>query len=226
VARVRSPRTLVGLAVLALVVVLVAVGLPLINFGPAPSAPPSAPLSSGLPFVPDSPAAPGSSVSPGSSSAITPATPFPTGTGLPLASGATPAPQNGEPGIVATRIQVPRLGIDLPVVEGDGVDAPLHMAAHYPGTSWPGGGSNIYLYAHARQQMFQNLWDAQLGDLVYLDLADGSERVYQVSKIEPDIAWDDLSVLDPTPTEQLTLQTCTGTLDTDPRFLVIATPVS
>ena len=224
-ARVGLPRNFVGLAVLALAILLVVVGVPLVASSLSPSAPASTPPASGLPFVPDSPAAQGPTGSPGQSTTSTPA-PATSVQGLPSTDGATPVPVNGESGIVATRVQVPRLGIDLPVVEGDGVDAPLHMAAHYPGTAWPGGGSNIYLYAHARQQMFQNLWNAQLGDLVYLDLVDGSQRVYQVTKIEPDIAWNDLSVLDPTPTEQLTLQTCTGTQDTDPRFLVIATPVS
>jgi len=225
VARVGLPRNFVGLAVLALAILLAVVGVPLVASSLSPSAPASTAPASGLPFVPDSPAAQGPTGSPGQSATSTPA-PGTSVQGLPSTDGSTPAPVNGESGIVATRVQVPRLGIDLPVVEGDGVDAPLHMAAHYPGTAWPGGGSNIYLYAHARQQMFQNLWNAQLGDLVYLDLVDGSQRVYQVTKIEPDIAWNDLSVLDPTPTEQLTLQTCTGTQDTDPRFLVIATPVS
>lgn len=224
-AGVRLPRSFVGLAVLALAILLAVVGVPMVASTLSPSAPASTAPASGLPFVPDSPAAQGPTAAPGQSGASTPA-PGTSSQGLPSTDGATPVPANGESGIVATRIQVPRLGIDLPIVEGDGVDAPLHMAAHYPGTAWPGGGSNIYLYAHARQQMFQSLWNAQLGDLIYLDLVDGSQRVYQVSKIEPDIAWNDLSVLDPTPTEQLTLQTCTGTQDTDPRFLVIATPVS
>jgi LPXTG-site transpeptidase (sortase) family protein len=110
------------------------------------------------------------------------------------------------------------------IVEGDGLDAPLGRAAHYPGTSWPGGGSNIYLYAHARDGMFIKLWDAQVGDEVVLTLVDGSERRYVVSEIRPKVTWDDMSVLQPTPTEELSLQTCTAYLDTAPRFLVIAVP--
>lgn len=211
--RVRSPRTLVGLAVLAAVVILVVVAVPFVAPLVAPGPTTSTPTSPGLPYVPPD----------GGSAAPSPAA---TGAIAPATNGASPTPFDGEPGIVATRVVVPRLSIDLPVVEGDGVDAPMGMAAHYPGTSWPGGGSNIYLYAHARKQMFQNLWDTQLGDLVFVDLVDGGERVYQVTQIEPDIPWNDMSVVDPTPSEQLTLQTCTGTQDTDPRFLVIATPVS
>jgi LPXTG-site transpeptidase (sortase) family protein len=110
------------------------------------------------------------------------------------------------------------------IVEGDGVDAPLGKVAHYPGTAWPGGGSNIYLYAHARDGMFISLWNAVIGDKVVLTLVDGSQRRYVVSRIRPSVRWNDMSVLDPTPTEQLTLQTCTSYQVTAPRFIVIAVP--
>lgn len=153
------------------------------------------------------------------SSADTSAPPLATGSGEPTSAGTAP------PGIIANRILVPRLGIDLPVVDGDGIDAPLHEAAHYPGTSWPGGGSNIYLYAHARQNDFQPLWDAQIGDRIFLQVADGSDRIYEVTEIRPDVPWNSMEVVEPTASEQLTLQTCTGTEPTDPRFLVIAVPV-
>jgi LPXTG-site transpeptidase (sortase) family protein len=112
----------------------------------------------------------------------------------------------------------------MPIVEGDGVDAPLGKVAHYPGTSWPGGGSNIYLYAHARDGMFITLWNAHIGDEVVLTLVDGSQRRYVVSKILPGVPWNDMSVLDPTPTEQLSLQTCTSYQMTAPRFMVLAVP--
>ena len=65
---------------------------------------------------------------------------------------------------------------------------------------------------------------AQLGDEVVLTLVDGSQRRYVVSEIRPKVVWNDMSVLAPTPTEQLTLQTCTSYQQTAPRFLVIAIP--
>jgi len=40
------------------------------------------------------------------------------------------------------------------------------------------------------------------------------------------VAWNAVQYLDPTPTEQLTLQTCTSYENTAPRFLVIAVPKS
>jgi LPXTG-site transpeptidase (sortase) family protein len=136
----------------------------------------------------------------------------------------SPTPAVSPHPIRANRIEIPRLGIDLRIVEGDGFDAPLNKAAHYPTTSWPGGGTNIYLYGHARDGMFIKLWDARLGDEIVLTLVDGSQRRYVVSRILPAVRWNDMSVLDPTPTEQLTLQTCTTYEQTAPRFLVIAIP--
>jgi LPXTG-site transpeptidase (sortase) family protein len=126
--------------------------------------------------------------------------------------------------ILATRITIHRLAIDLPAVEGDGVDAPLDKAAHFPGSGWPGGGTNIYLYAHARTGMFLSLWDARDGDLVVLTLADGTDRTYVVDTVLPRVPWDAVRYLAPTRTEQLTLQTSTSYTATAPRFLVIAHP--
>ena len=127
-------------------------------------------------------------------------------------------------GIRANRIKIATLGIDLAVVEGDGVDTPIGKVAHYPGSAWPGGGSNIYIYGHARVGMFLPLWQIHIGDTVEMDLVDGTSRTYVVTKILPKVPYDAVSYLAPTPTEQLTLQTCTSYYPTAPRFIVIAVP--
>lgn len=154
--------------------------------------------------------------SPGTTATL-PAIPTPPASGSPSAS-TEPA------GVVAKRIRIDQLGIDLRIVEGDGVDAPLNKAAHYPGTGWPGGGTNIYIYAHAQTGMFLSLWDAQVGDAIVLDLADGTTARYVVTVVKPKVAWNALQYLAPTPTEQLTLQTSTSYTATAPRFVVIAVP--
>lgn len=138
--------------------------------------------------------------------------------------GTTPSVSPGA-GIVAVRIEMPRLAIDLPIVEGDGIEAPLHKAAHYPGSAWPDGGSNIYIYAHAQTGMFLNLWGVHLGDEVILTLVDSSTRTYQVAAVMPRVPWDNVRLLGSTPDEQLTLQTSTSYYATAPRFVVIARPV-
>ncbi|HEY8637464.1 MAG TPA: sortase, partial [Candidatus Limnocylindrales bacterium] len=129
-----------------------------------------------------------------------------------------------EGGIRANRIRIARLAIDLAIIEGDGIDAPIGKAAHYPGSAWPDGGSNIYIYGHARDGMFITLWQARAGDAIELDLVDGTSRQYVVTDILPKVPWDAVTYLEPTKTEQLTLQTSTSYYATAPRFVVIAVP--
>jgi LPXTG-site transpeptidase (sortase) family protein len=136
----------------------------------------------------------------------------------------TPSPR--PVGIVARRIRIPRLEIDLRIIEGDGVDAPMGKAAHYPGTGWPDSGSNVYIYAHAQTGMFLTLWDAKVGDEIFLDLADDTTRRFVVTDVRPRVKWNAMEYLDPTPTEQLTLQTSTSYTATAPRFIVIAVPAA
>ena len=124
------------------------------------------------------------------------------------------------------RVRIERLGIDVPIIEGDGIDAPLDSAAHFPGSGWPGDGTNIYLYAHARNGLFGRLAEAQVGDRVVLSMADGSEHTYEVATIVPAAPWNAMEYVAVTPTEQLTLQTSTSESVTDPRFIVIAYPTS
>ena len=100
----------------------------------------------------------------------------------------------------------------------------MNKAAHYPGSAWPGAGSNIYIYGHAQKGMFLNLWKAQVGDVIELDLADGTARQYVVDKVLPKVPWDAMKYVRPTKTEQLTLQTSTSYHPTSPRFIVIAHP--
>ncbi|MFH1474340.1 MAG: sortase [Chloroflexota bacterium] len=149
---------------------------------------------------------------------------LPPGSGSPAPT-VTPGPGDGV-GIRANRIRIARLGIDLPIIEGDGIDAPIGKAAHVPSSAWPGSGSNIYIYGHAREGMFISLWDARPGDEVELDLVDGTTRTYVVTRVLPEVPWDAIEYLEPTATEQLTLQTSTSYYPTAPRFVVIAVPRS
>ncbi len=168
---------------------------------------------------------------------VSTAIPAATGTSTPsVPIGSTGAPGSAEPssiastasamGVRATRIRIERLGIDLKIVEGDGVDAPIGKAAHYPGSAWPGGGSNIYIYGHAQKGMFLNLWNARVGDTVVLSLVDGTTRTYVIDQVFPEVPWNAMQYVRPTAAEQLTLQTSTSYHPTSPRFIVIALPAS
>jgi sortase A len=147
----------------------------------------------------------------------------PTSDALLIPDSATGVEATGD--LPATAIRLARLGIDLPLVEGDGLVGPEDAAAHYPGTAWPGQGSNTFIYAHAREGAFLDLWKVRTGDLVEVTMADGEVIEHRVSEIRPMVAFDDLDLLAATDKEILTLQTCLTYDDTAPRFVVIAEPV-
>lgn len=162
-------------------------------------------------------------------------TPSPTlATSRPPTSGvvitATPgAPQPIPDGF---RIQIPRLGIDLPIGEGviqrdiEQQQTPEHYAFHLPGSAIPGERGNSYLYAHARRGMFLALWEARVGDVVYISTPAGRAIEYVVFEVRQRVPPEDVSVAQPTADERLTLQTSTGANPEDPRFVVIARPRS
>jgi sortase (surface protein transpeptidase) len=133
------------------------------------------------------------------------------------------------------RIRLPRLGIDLPLKEGDlARDVPSASSAgatpegaafHLPGTAVPGHGGNSYLYAHARVGMFLALWQARVGDEVEIQTPDGGGLRYMVTEVHASVPSNDVSWVQPTPDERLTLQTSTGPTPAYPRFIVVATRI-
>jgi LPXTG-site transpeptidase (sortase) family protein len=141
--------------------------------------------------------------------------------------GAAAKPETGYP-----RIKISRVAIDLLLVRGDGHTPPVKYEAFtYPGAdhllSGPTtGGSNTYVYAHARNGMFWRLHDLHIGDLVEVDYGSGRMMHYRVTEIHPSVAWKDFSWLQPTSDDRLTLQTCNGWKDDDPRFIVVARRVA
>lgn len=151
-------------------------------------------------------------------------------TAAPASPAATPTRDPRSPIPDGYRVKIPRLAIDLPIAEGDVVRdidqqrTPENYAFHLTGTSIPGLGSNTYLYAHARAGMFLTLWDARVGDEIFLSTPTGSTLRYLVSEVHPAVAPTDVSWVQPTPGERLTLQTSTGRNPTDPRFVVVALP--
>ena len=146
--------------------------------------------------------------------------------------GASPTRDPRTPIPLGYRIQIPRVGIDLPIAEGDLArdieqqKTPEGFAFHLPGTSIPQLGSNTYLYAHARIGMFLSLWNVQPGDQVFISTPDLRALRYVISEVHPRVPPDDVSWVQPTAGERLTLQTSTGPNPTDPRFVAIAVPAT
>jgi LPXTG-site transpeptidase (sortase) family protein len=139
----------------------------------------------------------------------------------------TPVPTIG-PIADGYRIKMPRLGIDLPIAEGDietdvvRQQTPEDFAFHFPGTAIPGTFGNSYLYAHARRGMFLSLWNARIGDQVIITTPTGTELKFVVTEVHPRVPPTETSWLQPAGDERLTLQTSTGPNSADPRFVVVA----
>jgi sortase A len=136
--------------------------------------------------------------------------------------GSLPATPTGHVTLAAVRIEAPAGGIDLGLVEGDGVHVPLNLAAHYPGTAQPGDVGNAVYYAHAQPGMFQGLYRLHLGDEIRVLRQDGTQLIYHATAFEK-VPFNDRAVLTPTPFGELTLLTCTSYDPYTPRFIVIAT---
>lgn len=141
---------------------------------------------------------------------------------------ASTAPPRTPAAVDQLRISVPRLGIDLPMALGDiqrdvrDGATPENVALLYPTTNVPGTGGNSFIYAHARNSMFLALWDIQVGDRVRITAADGTRLNYVVTRIIPQVDPGDVSWLDPSGPERLTLQTSTGPTSAFPRFIAVA----
>jgi sortase (surface protein transpeptidase) len=143
----------------------------------------------------------------------------------------SPTPTPSPPIPPGYRIKIARLGVDLPIAEGDierdtvRQETPDGFALHFPGTAIPGTGGNAYIYGHARRGMFLTLWNAREGDLVVIVTPDARELRYVVSEVHPRVDPNEVSWTAPSSRERLTLQTSTGPNPGDPRFVVIALPV-
>ena len=142
-------------------------------------------------------------------------------------SAAPVAPSPSPVAVVAkegSHIKVPELGIDLEIVQGDGINAPLYNAAHYPSLPWPGEGGRSLIYAHARAGMFCPLWGAHVGQEVDVSTTDGRQLKYKITQYFPRWADTDLSILQNVNHEELVMLTCTSWNLSDPRVVVIAEP--
>lgn len=125
---------------------------------------------------------------------------------------------------VMGRVRVPSVGIDLPIRHGTGEDAIATGAGHLYGTALPigGEGNRSVLTAHTAMPnatLFDNLVDAEVGDLVHVDVM-GQTVTYQIHErviVEP----HEVSRLVAEPGEDLlTLFTCYPYAENTHRLLV------
>jgi len=103
------------------------------------------------------------------------------------------------------RIEVRRLGLSAMVVEGTTDSALRRAAGHILGTGMPGVPGNVGIAAH-RDTFFRPLRNVRKDDVITLTTS-GAEYRYRVVSTKV-VHPDDVSVLDPSAEEVLTLVTC------------------
>lgn len=113
-------------------------------------------------------------------------------------------PVDDQDQVIAT-IDIPRVGVHGPIMEGVDDVTIRRAVGHFPGTALPFEGGNMALAAH-RTTHFRGLRDIRAGDPVTIHTARGdlSYRVTDAWVVDPQEVW----VLDPTPRPSLTLVTC------------------
>ena len=136
---------------------------------------------------------------------------------------------------VATRVVIPALDIDLPVIRppGDSTTYPLcNVAMYIQSLSQPGSPGATYIYAHARVGMFLPLLTqsriddgrGMLGMLVQVYTSDNRSFLYEISEVRRhQLTLDDAVAAK---NQQLWLQTSEGPHGTPGKLQVVATPLS
>ena len=109
------------------------------------------------------------------------------------------------PGESLGQIRIERLGLVAAIGEGERASVLKRGVGHLPDTPWIGEGGNIALAGH-RDTVFRSLRKIQNGDVIEIATADRLVR-YRVEKTAV-VAPDDLTVLNPSSHNTLTLITC------------------
>jgi sortase A len=103
------------------------------------------------------------------------------------------------------RIEIPRVGVSAPILEGVDDRTIRRAVGHFPESPLPPETGNVALAAH-RTTLFYGLRHIRIGDTITLTTPEGAFR-YAVERtwvVDP----SDVSVLDPSSKRLLTLVTC------------------
>jgi sortase A len=128
----------------------------------------------------------------------------------------TPGPEQ------ATRIQIPAIGVDAPVVQGDGWEQLKKGVGQHVGTANPGERGNLVLSAHndVFGEIFRELDRLQTGDevVIYTNQRSYTYVVNQTTIVEP----TQVDVMEATSQPTVTLISCYPYLVDNQRIVVTA----
>jgi sortase (surface protein transpeptidase) len=135
--------------------------------------------------------------------------------------------------VLATRVVVPALDIDLPIVKGNNGYPLCNVAMYLTELGQPGEARATYLYAHARDGMFGPIYELaiqrkqgrkMLGMIVQVYTSDDRLHLYEIREVR--LHQTDLDDALAATTDQLWLQTSEGPKGTPGKTQLIAYPVS
>ena len=109
------------------------------------------------------------------------------------------------PGDVLGRLEIPRLGVTIAILEGTSAKTLRLGVGHIKGTARPGEPGNSGIAGH-RDTFFRPLKDIRTDDEIRIQTANGVSR-YQVDWVRV-VSPDDTDVLGPTAENSITLITC------------------
>lgn len=159
--------------------------------------------------------------------ALLPGSSFPPTSEMPapyqhLVQGLTPIPIPTPGPEQATRIVIPAIDVDVPVVEGDGWEELKMGVGHHIGSANPGERGNMVVSGHndVFGEVFRHLGELMPGDeiIVYAGETPYRYLVREKRTVQP----NEVSVMEPTTKATMTLITCYPYLIDTHRLVVIA----
>jgi sortase A len=122
----------------------------------------------------------------------------------------------------ALRIRIPAIGIDAPIVQGDGWEQLKKGVGQHLGSVNPGETGNVVLSAHndIYGELFRHLDQLQEGDEIIISTRT-REYIYRVSYYQR-VSPSEVSVMDPTIDPIVTLISCYPYLINNERYIVVA----
>jgi hypothetical protein len=159
-------------------------------------------------------------------------TPAVTATAVPTASPSGSPSPSVPAGRVATRVQIPALRIDLPIIkQPDPAYPSCNVAMYHEAFGPPGDARGTYIYAHARKGMFLALLDASKknngaamkGMIVDIYTSDDTLFLYEIVEVRRHVSASfNLTKLYAEGTGLLWLQTSEGPNHTFPKLMLKA----
>lgn len=120
-------------------------------------------------------------------------------------------------------VRIPKIDSVEPVSEGTSKEALANSLGHDTSTAYPGEKGNCVIAGHRNYtfgKFFNRLDEVEIGDMIYVDTHEETYtyKVKEIKVVEP----EDVSILENTDDEILTLYTCTPIYIATHRLVVIA----